>query len=479
MDVTFSNNGSMRVLNTLQSHIMPKVHLSIGKIEFELNFAHACALSHKIFADFTKNNTANKKYDFNCDINDDGTYQILKDYINGIEEFSDITESILKDLYCIGCAIDNKDLRKQYIKKCIPKEITLQNVENFNDYVKILQAEDSLFGKFTDFVISHISEIDIDILCKIVENHGYDFFENIIIKSSNSSQKNNFITKMIESDLKYSRFVEYIDISLESTDLIRRISAVARNNENDCDREFLFSFLTAHCIDFFMKTLAEQKEQIDSLINVNFEREHRIESLTNDISTFKDQIGTLTIASEYAMINHPKINEMKELNNENVNDFDKFYDILKDSCSSNDEVPFIYAAREKLLERKSKYGKTPILWAANNNNFDLVKMLVKYGADASARDNDGKNILHCFCSNSSTNVECIVYSLQFVDINETDNTVKTALHYASSVFNKPVVEFLLKQDGINTSIKDKWGRAAYDKGNNEIKEIFRRYNVIK
>lgn len=66
------------------------------------------------------------------------------------------------------------------------------------------------------------------------------------------------------------------------------------------------------------------------------------------------------------------------------------------------------------LDCKTRYGTTPLSYAAYNGQLDLVKRMIELGADPRRRDADGKNAYDMAVSGSHNNVaETIKYLAQF------------------------------------------------------------------
>jgi ankyrin repeat protein len=58
---------------------------------------------------------------------------------------------------------------------------------------------------------------------------------------------------------------------------------------------------------------------------------------------------------------------------------------------------------KNLINLQDKNGDTALHLAATNNNFNVVKQLIDYGADVFLKNNDGKTPLHMACDYAHTN----------------------------------------------------------------------------
>ena len=90
------------------------------------------------------------------------------------------------------------------------------------------------------------------------------------------------------------------------------------------------------------------------------------------------------------------------------------------------------------LNAKDDNGKTVLMWAANNDREDALKVLIKAGADIHSKDNDGKTALALASMNGNTEVvEKLIKA--GADIHSKDNYGKTALlHLVAN--NKAIIE---------------------------------------
>ena len=93
--------------------------------------------------------------------------------------------------------------------------------------------------------------------------------------------------------------------------------------------------------------------------------------------------------------------------------------------------------RIRVLKKEKKEIKdTPLLWALNFSNLDLITALVESGAKVCTKDQTGvsslhKAVLNCAKNKTKNNLEIIRLLLNHgVDVNETDDKLRTPMHVA-------------------------------------------------
>ncbi|XP_067676346.1 serine/threonine-protein phosphatase 6 regulatory ankyrin repeat subunit A-like [Haliotis asinina] len=100
--------------------------------------------------------------------------------------------------------------------------------------------------------------------------------------------------------------------------------------------------------------------------------------------------------------------------------------------------------------------KTPIMVAGRSGHTEVIRLLVKNGADLSLRDAHGDNILYYACLGGHVEVVKYVVSKNRVDINSRGKDRKTPVMVAGARGHKDVVELLVKY-GANLSLRDAHG----------------------
>lgn len=131
-------------------------------------------------------------------------------------------------------------------------------------------------------------------------------------------------------------------------------------------------------------------------------------------------------------------------------------------------------------------GYTSLRWAVQEGHFDVVKLLLDYGANyENLETENGFSILDTAvseCSNTE-NIETQMKIIQLLIDKGVDINGKTAngsvLHTACTYGMKEVVELLLR-NGMKTNIKDSDSKFAFDysteNGHNEITEFVKTHH---
>lgn len=103
-------------------------------------------------------------------------------------------------------------------------------------------------------------------------------------------------------------------------------------------------------------------------------------------------------------------------------------------------------------------AQRPLHHASERGNIEVVKVLLKWGADVKARDFYGKTALHCAVSRGSRPLTLLLLE-HHADINVADRFGRTPLHYAIRYF--PVTRTLLEK-GACVSAFDEYDRIPLD-----------------
>jgi ankyrin repeat protein len=105
-----------------------------------------------------------------------------------------------------------------------------------------------------------------------------------------------------------------------------------------------------------------------------------------------------------------------------------------------------------IIDTKDKLGYTALHYAVILNNFDAIKILLKYGADIKIKDNNNNNILDLALKNNKTDI--FIYLLNNIsDLNIKSNTNQSLLHLAISYQNIEIIDILLEKN-ININAKE-------------------------
>ena len=110
-----------------------------------------------------------------------------------------------------------------------------------------------------------------------------------------------------------------------------------------------------------------------------------------------------------------------------------------------DRVRELLEKNSALVDQKdSSWGRTPLHWAAHGGHFDVIRLLVKKGADVNAADNSGGTALHAVASRG--HMEAAKYLIgEEADINPIDASGRTPLACAVTGSHQGLVEWLVSR----------------------------------
>ncbi len=117
----------------------------------------------------------------------------------------------------------------------------------------------------------------------------------------------------------------------------------------------------------------------------------------------------------------------------------------------------------KYVHSRDKFGKTPLHWSSFYAQEKITKLLISYGADVNAIDNDGKTPLLCCSGNKEIMLMLIS---EGADINAKNPSGQTILHLiAEDIHKHEIYRDILKMlvsKRAKIYITDKSGRTPYD-----------------
>jgi len=102
-------------------------------------------------------------------------------------------------------------------------------------------------------------------------------------------------------------------------------------------------------------------------------------------------------------------------------------------------------ARGINIEQRNEDGMTPLLVAAQHNRIEILKALIEKKADLSVTDEEQRTVLHCALG-IPDGYDLVQVILRYgVNVNAEDDEGKTPLHYAVRCRNHRVAKALLKR----------------------------------
>lgn len=131
-----------------------------------------------------------------------------------------------------------------------------------------------------------------------------------------------------------------------------------------------------------------------------------------------------------------------------------------------DLVQSILIRDRSCKDSKDEDGYTPLHRACYNNNVDIAKLLLQYGADVNARTVDQWTPLHS--ASKWSNAECVALLLQYgADVNAVSEGRQNPLHIAATVSN-------CRRTAMTLMLDDKFNGAALNNSEETASDIARR-----
>ncbi|KAK3583273.1 hypothetical protein CHS0354_011160 [Potamilus streckersoni] len=139
-----------------------------------------------------------------------------------------------------------------------------------------------------------------------------------------------------------------------------------------------------------------------------------------------------------------------------------------------DVVQSLLVDDPELIHARDADGYTPLHRSSYNGHLEMIEVLLAHGADVHAKTSDGWHPLHSASRWNQADVAMLLLQ-NGADINAQTNGGQTALHIAcSDPENREVVEVLLWNKDINTSLQNSLGETALDicKRTSNLCELF-------
>ncbi|XP_067653188.1 serine/threonine-protein phosphatase 6 regulatory ankyrin repeat subunit A-like [Haliotis asinina] len=108
------------------------------------------------------------------------------------------------------------------------------------------------------------------------------------------------------------------------------------------------------------------------------------------------------------------------------------------------------------INAKNSDGETPVMLAANSGDREIFDNLVRKGADLSAIDEDGDNILHLACRGGNVKIVNYILIQNIVDINAKNSDGETPVMLAANSGDREIFDSLVRK-GADLSVIDEDG----------------------
>ena len=114
--------------------------------------------------------------------------------------------------------------------------------------------------------------------------------------------------------------------------------------------------------------------------------------------------------------------------------------------------------------KDSRYGQTPLSYAAQNGHLEIIKFLVREsGADVESKSNNGQTPLSWAAANRHLEIVKFLVEEGGADVESKDSRYgRTPLSYAAENGHLEIVKFLVEGRGANVESKDEEGNTALD-----------------
>ncbi|XP_071111901.1 serine/threonine-protein phosphatase 6 regulatory ankyrin repeat subunit B-like [Haliotis cracherodii] len=131
-------------------------------------------------------------------------------------------------------------------------------------------------------------------------------------------------------------------------------------------------------------------------------------------------------------------------------------DILHVACLGGDVDIVKYVLSQKVadINIRGRYGKTPLMVAAQKGHRQVFDLLVTQGADVSLVDDDGNNVLHVACLEGHVDIVKYVLSQKVADINSRGRYGWTPLMVAAQKGHRQVFDLLVGEEADVSLVND-------------------------
>lgn len=188
------------------------------------------------------------------------------------------------------------------------------------------------------------------------------------------------------------------------------------------------------------------------------------------INKFKDKVKNL---QELAIKKH-KSNNIKQLNEKlkNMLDFDNI----------NLRKCYKITLAKSDINIQNKFGDTLLIWAAINNNVDIIRLLLKNKhININIKNEDGDTALTWAVFNNDIKISKLLIARKDIDINLQDSDGNTALILATINNNAKIINLIFGKDNVDISIQNKNNETALDiakqSNNTEIIALINAYHL--
>lgn len=217
------------------------------------------------------------------------------------------------------------------------------------------------------------------------------------------------------------------------------------------------NYIPQRLLDIIISKLNETASEIsESALKIS-NLEDTISNLQMEIDTIK--IEKLNCEKEILLLKSQISEEIKDkeiilkiANLKNSDDFDSIYKFLEELSDSGNQKMISIAYKERICEKKGKYGTNALHIASENGNLKLVKSLIDVGCDCNVKSDYGYTPLHYASKNGKYEVVEILISAG-ANVNAKNSSGYTPLHCSSDKGYFDIVKSLISA-GADKEAKD-------------------------
>ncbi|EAX99829.1 hypothetical protein TVAG_088110 [Trichomonas vaginalis G3] len=261
-----------------------------------------------------------------------------------------------------------------------------------------------------------------------------------------------------ENIATYSNDDEFMQLrNVEEMCLIMKNAHLSISEFNDVFGRFKSHFTPKELFEILHNTSINIDSISDSLILIN-----SLSSIldTRIFSDIGNSIRSYINTAEKALSESKLLSSLKKCSNyDSLDNLNQIYHIMSAAAQERDNETIKYAIQngyadvkgdiilsntEIISNAESNYSflqSNVLIKAALEGELELVKSLEEKGANMGYRTSHGETFPHAFCING--NVEGVKFALNFIDVNDVNNSNETPLYCSIWAYQLNAIQYLL------------------------------------